>query len=113
MFVEFGINNDAQVQEFNESFNKITDLQVKANEIRSTITNSSTDFGAFGVLNALISSAWNGLGYIYDIFDITDTLFTDMAQFFGVPVWIPTTLIIIALISICFAIWSAIFQREI
>lgn len=113
LFVSFGINNDSQVTEFNNTFNKLDSLTLKANQIRNTITNASTDFGAFGVLNALISSAWNGLGYIYDIYDITNTMFIDLSEFFGIPVWIPLTLIIIALISICFAIWGAIFQKEI
>lgn len=105
--------SDPKYQEFNQSFNKMTDIQEHVTTMKETTTSFNTDFGLFGVLNSLINSAWNALttifvslGFMTDIFNSTTTLL-------GVPAWITILVGLIPTVIITYLILSAIFQKDV
>lgn len=98
--------------EFNTSFNRMTDVQEELAGIQSSIADASTDFGTFGVLNALVSTAWQSLKLLFTSLGFMNDAYGGMTTVFGVPAWIPALIILIVITMIAFTIWSAIFQSE-
>jgi len=103
---------DDTYNQFNDTFNKYDDVSTEVNTLQNTITNSSTDFGAFGVLNSLISTGWNSLKLIFRSFDFMNDAFNGLTSFFGIPSWVGGMIILIVSVMLIFAIFGAIFQRE-
>jgi hypothetical protein len=118
IFADVGLKNhqvlsDPQYSEFNDTFNKYEDINTQVNTLKSGIENSgSTDFGLFGILNSLINSAWQSLKLIFSSFGFVNDIFNGLSSFFGIPAWIPAILILLITVGLVFAIWAAIFQRE-
>ena len=104
--------DQTQFKNFNKTFNKYEELQNKSNTIKSQIENTPNQFGDLGVLNSLISSSWNTLQYINTSFGFISDIFNSFYTFFGIPAWVGNSLFLIIIISLSFAIFSAIFQRE-
>lgn len=96
---------------FNESFNKLNDVTEEVTDIQDSIENTQSDYGAFGVLNSLISSAWQSLRLLASSFSFMDSAFSGMTMF-GMPGWIPALIILVVIVMISFAVFAAIFQRE-
>lgn len=114
---QFALKNPAMVAgdsygQFNQSFNKLADVTTQIGGIESSITNANTDFGAFGVLNALVSSAWQSLKLLGTSLGFMNGAYQGMTAVFGVPAWIPGIIILFVVVMIVFTIWSAIFQSE-
>jgi hypothetical protein len=111
----FGVSG-TKTQEFNATFEKVNDLTSQTESIKASITNStSSDFGAFGVLNGLINSAWTSLKIVFTTQELAGTVITDSATFLGLPkeaLIIGTLITAIIIIFVSFSIWSAIFQRD-
>jgi hypothetical protein len=103
---------DDSYSRFNQSFNRLNDVTTAVNGLQTGITNADTDFGAFGVLNALISSSWQSLKLMFTSFAIMNDAYNGLSNVFGVPAWIPGLAILSVIVLIAFAIYSAIFQRE-
>lgn len=97
---------------FNESFNQLTEVTETVEGLQSGIINAETDFGVFGVLNALISSSWQSLKLTFTSFSLMNAAYTGLSAVFGVPAWIPGLIILSVIVLIAFTIWSAIFQKE-
>ena len=101
-------------QQFNSSFSKLDTVTTSVNGIETSITSSdNTQFGVFGVLNALISTSWNTLKLTFSSFSFMNDIFRATSTVFGVPSWIPAMIILIIVVVIAFAIFSAIFQKEV
>jgi hypothetical protein len=98
---------------FNNSANRITDIQREVGELRGGVENADTDFGLFGVLNSLISSSWQTLRLLLDSFDFVGEILTNTSNVFGIPTWVASMVILLITVVIIFGIFSAIFQREI
>lgn len=96
---------------FNKTFNKQNALTGQVDKLEADITDADTDWGIFGVLNALINTAWNSLSLILSSFSFMDGAINGLTTFFGVPAWIPLIILAIITIIIIFAILEAIFQR--
>lgn len=111
ILASFGVNSQ-QVTDFNTTFDKMNDITQVSNDLRGSIENADTDFGAFGVLNSLISSAWQSLKLLFTSLSFMGDAYAALSTFFGVPAWIPGLLGGIVVIILIFAIWSAIFQRD-
>ena len=105
--------NDTSYTRFNQSFNQLQDVTNTVGSLQSGITDADTDFGAFGVLNALISSSWNSLKLMFSSFGIMNDAYNGLSGVFGIPAWIPGLAILAVSIIIGFTIYSAIFQKEI
>lgn len=108
-----GFSADPRYSQFNDSFNVMNNVIVEVDSLENKITNASTDFGAFGVLNSLISTGWNTLKLLPASLSFMDSAYRGMSEVFGVPAWIPMLIAAIVTVIIIFAILSAIFQREI
>lgn len=108
----FLAGNEKYVQ-FNESFNKLEDVTNTTTQLQGSVQNATTDFGLFGVLNSLIATSWNTLTAIFTSFDFFTAIFGGLNVVFEVPLWITGLVGLIIIVILVFAIWSAIFQREI
>lgn len=98
---------------FNNTFNKYNDVVSETDNLESSITNSDSDFGVFGVLNGLINTAWNTMVTIFSSFSFMDSAFNGLTEFLGVPTWTIGLILSIITIILIFAIIGAIFQRDI
>ena len=67
--------DDEKFTEFNESFNILNDVSDQVENLEGSITEADTDFGAFGVLNALISSSWQALKLLFTSLGFMDNVF--------------------------------------
>lgn len=98
---------------FNRTFNKMDSLSSTTSDLRSGVEDAETDFGAFGVLNSLISGAWNTLKLLFSSLSFMDGVFDGLFTEFGVPAFVGTLIGLLVVLLIAFAIYSAIFQRDI
>ncbi len=118
MIGEFGLVDpsfiaDDRYTQFNDTFNKYTDVTAQADTLQEDIEGADTDWGAFGVLNSLIGVAWNTVTTIFTSFSFMNDAFIGLNTIFGVPIWVSSLIIAIVIIIIVFAIISAIFQRSV
>lgn len=120
MLTEFGNKNptfiaDDKFNDFNTSFNKMNDLTESVNGLEDRITESGEDqdLGVFGVLDALINTGWNTLKLLFTSFGFVEDVFTSLGTFFGIPGWVAALLILLVTVMIAFAIFTAVFQREV
>ena len=101
----------SEYTEFNNTFNIKQDLDSKVGNLTSSF-DTEPEFGVFGVLNGLISTAWQSLRGIFSSFAFINSAINGMSSYFGIPAFIPQLFILIITVMIIFAIWGAIFQRE-
>lgn len=100
-------------QEFNNTFNKMDDVTSNVDSLQSNIEDADTDFGTFGVLNSLISSGWQTLKLLFSSFGFMTSAYQGISSFFGLPAWVPIFIGMLVTVMLAFAIYAAIFQREI
>lgn len=105
--------DDDKYDSFQDTFNVYDNVTAEVGTLRSNIEDADTDFGAFGVLNSLISSAWQSLKLLFTSFGFMDAVFRGLETFLGIPAWVSTLVILLATVLLVFAIFSAIFQRDI
>lgn len=105
--------NTEQFLLFNNTFNTYDDITTEVEGIRSNIESTDSQFGLFGFLDNLISGAWNSIKLLFQSFGFMDDVLTGVSGFFGVPVWATSLISLIITVIIAFAIYAAIFQREI
>jgi hypothetical protein len=120
MMTELGNKNPAfldneEFNDFNQSFNKMNDLTSSVDELETRITSSGEDqdLGVFGVLDALINTGWNTLKLLFSSFGFMEDIFTNLGNFFGIPAWVSVLLISMVTVMFAFAIYTAVFQREV
>lgn len=118
MFGEFrsvypSFGTDDEYDQFNRSFNKLTEVTIQINKLESNINSTDPEPGLFGFLNSLISSAWNTIKLLFSSFDFMDEAFEGLYTMFGVPKWVGNIIMSLITVIISFAIYTAIFQREI
>ena len=99
--------------QFNSTFNRMNDVTTNVNTLQSGVTGVNNDYGAFGVLSSLIAAGWNSLILIFTSFGFMGTVFGGLSTFFGIPTWVVTLVLALISVSLVFAIFSAIFQKEI
>lgn len=104
--------DQGKLKDFNESFNQYSQLNEKVDTIKTNIESSDSDFGIFGVLNALINSAWQTLKTLISSFDFMDDAFKGLTAIFGIPTYVSAILTTLITIMIAFAIYRAIFKAE-
>lgn len=103
-----------QAQQFNSSFNKLGNVTTKVESIQSNIEDTdASGWGAFGVLNDLISQAWNTISLLGSGLDFMHSGFQGISTVFGVPSWVPGLLILLVGAAISFAVFGAIFQKRV
>ena len=105
-------DNSSKTREFNDTFNKLDSISGEINSMQNNIENAQSDYGAFGVLNSLISSSWSGIKLIGSSLSFMDGAFNGMNKVFGVPTWISSIIILFVSVTLIFAIYRMIFQSE-
>lgn len=106
--------DNTKYAEFNTTFNKFNDITGEVDDLKAGIEDAEPgqDYGTLGVLSALISSGWNTLQLLFQSFSFMDDVFNGLSDVFGIPGWVPALLIALVTVILVFAIYSAIFQRE-
>lgn len=106
------IVDSSKYQQFNGTFNKLDDVTNTVDNLQDNIENADTDFGIFGVLNSLISTAWNTLKLLFSSLGFMNAVFGGLYSFLGIPFWVGNIIISLVTVMICFAIFGAIFQKD-
>jgi len=108
---------DADDQEdyltFNDTFNKLGNINDSVNSIKDSIITTDPDPGIFGFLNSLIGSAWNTLHLLFNSLSFMNSVFGGLSDVFGIPEWVSTLMILLVIVVIAFAIYSALFQTQV
>ena len=106
--------DNTKFTEFNDTFNKYNEITTKVDDLKSGIEDAEPgqDYGTLGVLSALISSGWNTLQLLFQSFGFMSDVFNGLSDVFGIPAWVPVLIISIITVILVFAIYGAIFQRE-
>ena len=105
--------SDPRFSRFNDTFNQYAEVEDEIDTLKAGVEGvDSSQFGAFGVLNALISGAWRSLVAALSSFAFMNVVFEGLGQEFGVPVFVSGIIIMAVGLIFVFAIFSAIFQRE-
>lgn len=108
----FSASDSDKFEQFNRTFNKLEDANSSIYAIQNNIENVEEDPSIFGMLNALIAGAWNTLRLLFTSFGFMNSVFIGFSTFFGVPAYIMGIILLIPIIIIGFAIFSAIFQGD-
>lgn len=104
--------SDNKTSAFNSTFNRYDELTASVTTIQGSVSTGGTSWGVFGVLNALIGSAWNALLLLFNSFGFMTAVFGGLTLF-GIPGWVGALLGLVVIVIIAFAIMSAIFRQEI
>ena len=104
--------SDPQTVAFNSTFNRYSSLTTSVNSLQSSISDAGNEWGVFGVLNALIGSAWNALRLLFSSLSFMNAVFLGLGMF-GVPSWVGGLASLVVVVIIAFAIYSAIFRTEV
>lgn len=107
------IVDDTSYANFNNTFNKYDTVTSEVEGIQSNIEDSDAEPGLFGSLNSLISGAWNTLKLLGSSFGFMGDIFESVGAWFGLPAWVGASVSLLFIVLISFAIYSAIFQRDI
>ena len=107
------VNEVDEFEKFNESFNRLDDINESVSAIQSSIQNAKTNFGIFGVLNSLINSAWNALRLLFSSLDFMNSTFNALTTTFGVPGYVPILIGLFFAIIIGFGIFKMIFKADV
>lgn len=104
--------NDEKTQAFNNTFNVYTSLSTSVNSLQTSVEDAGNDWGVFGVINALVGSAWNALRLLFSSLSFMNAVFIGLGLF-GVPSWVGGLASLTVIVIIAFAIYASIFNSEI
>jgi len=105
--------DDERYTLFNSSFNQLSSVTTEVGNLEGSINSTNaTGYGAFGVLNSLISSSWYSIRLIGNSWAFMGTAMGGLSTVFGIPAWIPAAVFLLVTVVFVFSILSAIFQRE-
>lgn len=104
--------DDTTFSDFNNTFNVYDEASGEIGTLGAGLTNSTTDFGDLGVLNALIMSAWQSLRLLLSSFGFMNAVFGGLSTVLGVPAWVGGLIILGVTVMFVFSIWAAFFQRD-
>lgn len=103
-----------EYKKFNDTFNKYTEVTAQVDNMEESITNvEGEDYGILGTIGALAAAGWNTFTLLFSSFGFMEDAFSGLSTVFGVPTWVTTLIVALVTIMIIFAIYTAVFQREI
>ena len=97
-----------KITQFNQTLGKADNVTYAVNEVKDSITSTTSATGGLGWLNALIGSMFNGLQATFQTLSFVDTAATEGAELFGIPTQMVALISLIGILIVGFAIWSAI-----
>lgn len=103
---------DENTQQFNKTFNVYADVTTSVGSIKSSVEDAGNDWGVFGVINALLGSAWNALRLLFTSLSFMNAVFAGLGMF-GVPSWVGGIASLAVTTLIAFAIYAAVFSRDV
>lgn len=103
---------DDNTKAFNNTFNVYTSLSTSVGGLQSSVEDAGNDWGIFGVVNALVGSAWNALRLLFSSLSFMNAVFVGLGLF-GIPSWVGGLASLTVIVIIAFAIYSSIFNSEI
>lgn len=99
-------------ENFNSTFNKFYNLNESVGGLQANIEDDENkDPGQWGVLNSLISGAWQALSVTLTTLDFIPAVLVGLTSWIGIPWWITSLIIMMITIIVVYAIYGAIFQR--
>ena len=108
--------NNSDFTRFNQTVNKFDVVQNKVIDINKSINqDSSTSTGLIdkiGYFDSLIGSSFNTLKLITGSFSFMGDAMNNIGLMFGVPGWVFTTIMLIIVVIIVFAIYGALFRSQ-
>jgi hypothetical protein len=104
--------SDSQTAGFNTTFNKYDTLTTSVTNLQGSVEDAGNEWGAYGVVGALVGSAWNSLRLLFSSFSFMNSIFLGLGMF-GVPSWVGGLAILAVTVIFAFAIYSAIFKAEV
>jgi len=104
--------NDEKTQAFNDTFNVYNSLTTSVGSLQSSVEDTEQDWGIYGVVNALVGSAWNALRLLFSSLSFMNAVFVGLGLF-GVPSWVGGLATLAVITIIAFAIYSSIFKAEV
>lgn len=111
--VDATLDTTNQIQNFTRTLNKSSEITTSVDSISDSISGvTSENTGALGWLNALVGSVFNGLKAVGGTLSFMDVAARESGQIFGVPQEIIGLLLLITIIIIGFAIYSAIMGLQ-
>lgn len=111
MYSIVGSDLNGNTTRFNSTFNILDKASNSTTNMQTKLEGSSQDWGLWGVLNALIGSAWETFKLLFTSFGFMTIVFHGL-EAYGIPSWFTTGIIAIILAIIVFAIMSAILKAE-
>jgi len=107
--------DDDKFSSFKEHFNKTNEITTQVGALQTGVTDAEPgqDYEVSGVLGALIASGWNTLQLLFGSFSFMNDAFQGFHDVFGVPAWVGELVILLITVIFVFAIYTAVFQREI
>lgn len=106
--IDSTLDNTNQVGQFNQTLAKADEITTSVTEIENSI--KSVDKGVLGWLDALVGSVFNGLQAVGNTLSFMDSAAHETGDIFGIPSEIIGLIILITIIIIGFAIYSAIMR---
>ena len=102
-----------EYEDFNATFNKLEQTSTSVDNLESKLkADDGQNWGVFGVLNALIGSAWETLKLVFSSFSFITAIFAGLHTWLGVPLWVTNTLYSLILVVVIFTIINLITKGE-
>jgi hypothetical protein len=97
-----------QVSQFNSSLNLASNMTTAAQGVSDSIEKAGNSSSPLGWLDVLVGSTFTGLKAISGTMSFMNVAAAQSSSMFGIPSFVYPLLVLIILLIIAFAIWSAI-----
>jgi len=105
--------NKSMLEEFNTTFEKYDKVIAQSDTLKAAVSSNTDSITKFGVLDGLINVAWSSIRLVFTSFGFFNDVLEGLSTFFGVPTWIVSLATALIVILLVFAVFSAIFQKEV
>jgi hypothetical protein len=102
--------NSENISTWNSTFDQYSSLSTSIGGLGTSVQNASTDWGAFGALNSLMSTAGAAIKIIPATFNFADEPLKNGFASYGIPLFVAGIILLIISIIYLFGILNAIFK---
>lgn len=105
---------DDTLTNFNRTFNKADELEPKIQNLSNSVSNLKPDnlFDAITLPAAFISTAWEVMKLVIDMFSFMNSALEGVGAILGLPSWVGLMLVLIVVIFLVMGVLALIFGRE-